>query len=189
MSGEKARLEELRAKLTDLDRRREQLAAEIAGLMESESAQISLISENLSQRPRVGDETLSNAQKIALFRRLFRGRDDVFPARWENVKSGRSGYSPVCANEWREGLCGKPRIKCSDCPHQAFVPVCDEMIARHLRGIKPDGAAFVMGIYPLLPDDSCWFLAADFDDEGWRDDVAAFARTCRRHDIPVAVER
>lgn len=111
MSGEKARLEELRAKLADLDRRREQLAAEIAGLMESESAQISLINENLSQRPRVGDETLSNAQKIALFRRLFRGRDDVFPARWENVKSGRSGYSPVCANEWREGLCGKPRIK------------------------------------------------------------------------------
>jgi len=189
MSGEKARLEELRAKLTDLDRRREQLAAEIAGLMESESAQISLISENLSQRPRVGDETLSNAQKIALFRRLFRGRYDVFPARWENVKSGRSGYSPVCANEWREGLCGKPRIKCSDCPHQAFVPVCDEMIARHLRGIKPDGAAFVMGIYPLLPDDSCWFLAADFDDEDWRGDVAAFARTCRRHGVSVAVER
>ncbi len=113
----------------------------------------------------------------------------MFPARWENAKSGRSGYSPVCANEWREGLCGKPRIKCSDCPHQAFVPVSDEMIARHLRGMKPDGAAFVMGVYPLLPDDSCWLLAVDFDDEGWRDDVAAFARTCRRHDIPVAVER
>jgi superfamily II DNA or RNA helicase len=189
MSGEKARLEELRAKLAELDRRREQFVAEIAALMESESAQTPPVNESPSQSPHVGDEALSNAQKIALFRRLFRGRDDVFPARWENAKSGRSGYSPVCANEWREGICGKPRIKCSDCPHQAFVPVSDEMIARHLRGMKPDGAVFVKGVYPLLPDDSCWFLAADFDDEGWRDDVAAFARTCRRHDIPVAVER
>lgn len=189
MSGEKVGLEGLRAKLAELDRQRKQLVAEIAALLESESAQISPINENPSERPRVGGEKLSNAQKIALFRRLFRGRADVFPNRWENAKSGRSGYSPVCANEWREGLCRKPRIKCSDCSHQAFVPVSDEMIGRHLRGMKPDGAAFVMGVYPLLPDDSCWFLAADFDDEGWQDDVAAFARTCRRHDVPVAVER
>jgi hypothetical protein len=130
MSGEKARLEELRAKLAELDRRSEQFVAEIAALMESESAQTPPVNESPSQSPHVGDEALSNAQKIALFRRLFRGRDDVFPARWENAKSRRSGYSPVCANEWREGICGKPRIKCSDCPHQAFVPVSDEMIAR-----------------------------------------------------------
>ncbi len=113
----------------------------------------------------------------------------MFPVRWENVKSGRSGYSPVCANEWRDGLCGKPRMKCSNCSHQAFVPVDDEVIARHLRGLKPDGSAFVVGVYPLLPNDCCWFVVTDFDDEGWRDDVAAFARTCRRHDIHVAVER
>jgi hypothetical protein len=119
--------------------------------MESETVQISPINESPSQRPQVGDETLSNAQKIALFRRLFRGRDDVFPARWENAKSGRSGYSPVCANEWREGLCGKPRIKCSVCPHQAFVPVSDEMIGRHLRGLKAATAFSSMARFrPIL---------------------------------------
>jgi len=189
MSSEKARLEELRAKLAELDWQRKQLVSEIAALTERESVQISPINENCSERPRVGSKTLSTSQKIALFRRLFRGCDDVLPARWENAKSGRSGYSPVCANEWREGLCGKPSIKCSDCSHQAFAPVGDEVITGHLRGMKPDGVAFVMGVYPLLPNDGCWFLAADFDDEGWRDDVAAFARTCRRHDIHVAVER
>jgi hypothetical protein len=50
------------------------------------------------------------ADKIAFFRRLFAGRTDVFPARWENPKSGRSGYAPACANEWVRGVCGKPRF-------------------------------------------------------------------------------
>jgi len=61
--------------------------------------------------------------KIALFRRLFRGRADVFPVRWENAKSGRRGYSPACRNEWRRGVCGKPKVKCSSCPSQAFLEV------------------------------------------------------------------
>ena len=127
--------------------------------------------------------------KITLFRRLFRGRADVFPVRWENAKSGRSGYSPACANEWRRGVCDKPKVKCSNCPNQAFIGVGDEVIERHLRGASSDGAPFVMGVYPILPDDSCWFLAGDFDEEDWRRDVAAFAETCRLHSVPVAVER
>jgi len=54
--------------------------------------------------------------KIALFRSLFRGRDDVYPRRFESRKTGKSGYQPACANEWARGLCEKPRVKCADCP-------------------------------------------------------------------------
>ncbi len=78
--------------------------------------------------------TLSNAEKVALFRSLFRGRDDVFPRRWENAKTGKVGYAPACHNEWVRGICEKPRIKCSDCPNQAFVPVTDEVVRSHLQG-------------------------------------------------------
>jgi len=74
------------------------------------------------------------ADKIALFRRLFAGRADVFPARWENPKSGRSGYAPACANEWVRGVCGKPQVRCGECPNQSFIPVTDEVIEAHLPG-------------------------------------------------------
>jgi hypothetical protein len=77
---------------------------------------------------------LSNDEKIALFRPPFRGRYDVFPYRWENQKTGKSGYSPVCRNEWVRDICEKPRIKCSDCPNQAFVPVTVETLRSHLQG-------------------------------------------------------
>ena len=59
------------------------------------------------------------AEKIALFRPLFRGREDVYPHRFESRKTGRAGYSPACGNEWVRGVCEKPRIKCSDCQRQA----------------------------------------------------------------------
>ena len=131
----------------------------------------------------------SPAEKIALFRSLFRGRDDVFPKRWSNSKSGKSGYAPACANEWVPRVCGKPKVKCGDCPNRYFLPVTDEMIARHLRGEGADGKDFTMGVYPMLPDETCWFLAADFDKASWRQDVAAFVETCRRKGVPAAVER
>lgn len=130
-------------------------------------------------------------EKIALFRRLFGGRPDVFALRWENTKDGRTGYAPACSNEWVAGICGKPKIKCSACPNQAFIPVSDETITRHLRGSSgPTGHRdFVMGVYPLLPDDTCWFLAADFDGEHWADDALAYLETCRARSVPAALER
>ncbi len=89
-------------------------------------------------------------RKLALFRRLFAGRQDVFAVRWENTKTGKSGYAPACRNEWIKGVCGKPQVKCGECPNQAFLPISDEAIARHLGG---DGA-FVIGAYALVPGDS-----------------------------------
>jgi superfamily II DNA or RNA helicase len=133
------------------------------------------------------------ADKIALFRRLFAGRTDVFPARWENPKSGRSGYAPACANEWVRGVCGKPQVRCSECPNQSFIPVTDEVIEAHLRGedrVRHDGRGdFVAGVYPLLFDDTCRFLAVDFDDESWSSDALAFLARCRELGVPAALER
>jgi hypothetical protein len=121
--------------------------------------------------------------KISLFRQLFRGRDDVFPVLWMSSKTGRKGYSPACGNEWVQSVCGKPRVKCSECPNQAFLPLNDQVILDHLQG------RHIIGVYPLLNDETCWFLAADFDKESWLDDVSAFVDTCRDLGIPAAVER
>lgn len=85
--------------------------------------------------------------KIRLFRSLFRGREDVYPRRFESRKTGRAGYQPACGNEWVRGLCEKPKIKCSDCPHQRFLPVTDDVIRCHLSGKDPTGQAFVAGVY------------------------------------------
>ena len=109
----------------------------------------------------------SPAENVALFRSLFRGREDLFPKRWTNARSGRSGYAPACANEWAPLICDKPRIKCRECPNQAFIPVTAEVIARHLRGRGADGRDLTIGVYPMLADETCWFLAIDFDKKTW----------------------
>jgi superfamily II DNA or RNA helicase/very-short-patch-repair endonuclease len=135
------------------------------------------------------DRTSSSQAKIALFRSLFRGRDDVYPRRFESRKTGKSGYLPACANEWVRGICEKPRIKCAACPHRRFLPVTDEVIRWHLSGNDADGQAFVAGVYPLLQDETCHFLAVDFDKAGWQEDAAAFLETCRRLNLPATLER
>ena len=127
--------------------------------------------------------------KIALFRSLFRGRDDVYPRRFESRKTGRSGYQPACANEWARGLCEKPKVKCAACPHRRFLPVTDEVIRWHLSGRDDDGRDFVMGVYPMLQDETCFFLAADFDKTHWQEDAEAVLETCRRMNLPAALER
>jgi hypothetical protein len=135
------------------------------------------------------DRNSTIERKITLFRRLFRGRSDVFPIRWENRTTGRNGYAPACANEWQRGICEKPKVKCSACPNQAFQAVDDVSIERHLRGTNANGTPFVMGVYPMLADNTCSFLAADFDEGEWRRDVFAFGDSCERHGVPVAIER
>lgn len=131
----------------------------------------------------------STAEKIALFRSLFRGREEVYARRFTNTKTGKSGYTPVCGNDWVKGVCGKPRIKCAACTCQKFLPVTDEVVRWHLSGRDALGREFVMGLYPMLLDEHCYFLAVDFDGEHWRDDAGAFMETCRRLEIPAALER
>jgi superfamily II DNA or RNA helicase len=124
----------------------------------------------------------STQDKVAIFRHLFRGRTDVYPIRWESRTSGKSGYSPACANEWRAGVCDKPRIKCGDCGNRLLVPLIDSVIYDHLSG------EHTVGVYPLLEDDCCYFLAVDFDDEQWKDDARAFMKSCDELGVPCALE-
>lgn len=125
---------------------------------------------------------LSTAEKIALFRRLFRGRTDVYPVRWESKTTGKSGYAPACANEWRPGVCHKPRVKCSDCDKRLLVPLSETVIYEHLAG------EHTVGVYPLLANDACHFLAVDFDEADWQADASAFVQSCHELGVPVALE-
>lgn len=124
---------------------------------------------------------LSPSEKVALFRRLFRGRTDAYPVRWKSSQD-RSGYSPACANEWKPGLCNKGKTKCSDCSNRQLLPLTNQVIYDHLAGRK------TIGVYPLLDDNSCYFLAADFDKSDWQEDARAFIQSCRELDIPAALE-
>ena len=125
--------------------------------------------------------------KIALFRSLFSGREDVFARRWYSKTTGKSSYQPVCSNEWTEGLCDKKKYKCSACPNRKLLPLEDRDIFAHLAG-KDNYCRDVIGIYPLLPDENCRFLCIDFDEENFRDDVKAFLTVCEKNGIPAATE-
>jgi superfamily II DNA or RNA helicase len=125
----------------------------------------------------------SPTDKVKLFRRLFRGREDVFPTRFVSKKTGKPGYAPACSNKFVRGVCELPKVKCGECPNQAFMPVSNHAIQEHLTGRQ------VMGVYPLLHDETCWFLAVDFDKGTWKDDVAAFVETSNRVGLQPAVER
>lgn len=168
------------ARLVELDRlrdaRRDRLA-ELRALRELTRSGVAAECEAVS------GEAWTPQRKVALFASLFRGRHDVFPVRWERPAKGRSGWAPRCANEWKAGVCAKPRVRCGECPNQAFVePVEGELLA-HLRGRQ------VMGVYPLLADDTTWLLAVDLDGRSWRDDVAALRDVCREREVVPAVER
>ncbi len=129
------------------------------------------------------------SEKIACFQSLFRGRTDVYPLRFESRRTGRAGYSPACGNEWVKGICGKPRIKCSDCPHRNWLAVNERTIEQHLSGRGAGGGPFVMGVYPMLLDETCFFLAIDLDGEGWPEDARALRSVIRDRALPVALER
>ena len=125
------------------------------------------------QRTGVNQRSPAHA-KIALFRSLFHGREDVYPRRFESRKTGRACYSPgrraaekliraVILSEAKNLALSifKSRIKRSDCPHQRFLPITDEVIRWHLSGQDDEGRGFVMGVYPMLLDETCFFLAGD----------------------------
>ncbi|CAN7196546.1 TOTE conflict system archaeo-eukaryotic primase domain-containing protein [Rossellomorea sp. LjRoot5] len=122
-------------------------------------------------------------ERINLFSSLFKGRKDAYARRWESAKNGTSGYSPACKHEWHPTLCKKPHIKCSQCMNKEYLPFTDQVVYEHLSGEK------TIGIYPLLDNDFCFFLAIDFDKGSWKKDVKAFMNVCKDLDIPTSVER
>ncbi len=106
-------------------------------------------------------------RKIATFRSLFRGREDVYAVRWERYR--KSGYSPACVMDWRAIHSARPEErKKIGRKTRSLLPLTDDAIRDHLTGKQ------TIGIYPLLPDETCQFLAADFDKKSWMVDAAAF---------------
>lgn len=127
---------------------------------------------------------LSPTEKINLFKNLFKGRPDIFAVRWEKADGSASGYTPVCLNEWKNGLCLKlSRGKCKDCQNAKYVPLSEKYLEQHLRGYR------TYGIYPLLTDNTSYFIAADFDGKDWQKDAINFVRKCKSDDLPVYLER
>lgn len=135
---------------------------------------------------------LSLTERVELFQSLFRGRDDVFARRWYSVKTVRSGYQPVCLNEWRQGVCDKKKFKCAECPNRQFKVLEYGDFYRHLEGRDPNGQD-VIGIYAIREDNTCLFLCADFDDKsckhGFQKDVLAYVGVCKEWNIPCYIER
>ncbi len=152
------------------------------------------LGENLSipqQRP-VVMQRFSLQEKVDMFRNLFKGREDVFAQRWYSKTSGKSGYKPVCRNEWNAQLCDKKNLKCTECANRQFSPLTDVFFYKHLSG-KDEFGNDVIGIYAIMDDNTCYFLCADFDDKncehGYQDDVIAYAGVCRQWHVPYSIER
>ncbi len=190
----------------DLDRLLSEAENELAGLDARRVEILEQIRRLKSEKEQAGRTLLVSAPlpagsvtnqsdpdvKTALFRSLFKGRQDVFPRRFESIRTGKTGYQPACRNEWVRPMCSKPATRCGDCNYRDFIPISDGVIKNHLQGVDPDNKSkrdFTIGVYPLLIDETCWFLAADFDKSAWMADASAFIETCAALNVPAALER
>jgi len=127
---------------------------------------------------------LNYQERIKLFYDLFKGRRDVYPVYWKSTKTGKSGYSPVCINEWERPICLKTRGgKCKDCNFRENAEFTKEIVEKHLLG------KIVAGIYPMMEDNTTYFLAVDFDKKEWKKEVINFLEACKEYDMPAYLER
>ena len=177
----KAENERLKEQLDILNRSKENLN-EIKSPIGTADAEEENYSSTIIQSENISSVNQKSKpdEKVRLFMSLFKGREDVFAKRWQN-KNGASGYSPVCLNEWKPGICSKPKIKCSECANKSFQILNEKVVDEHLRG------NIIAGIYPMQLDETCYFLAIDFD--GWEKDVSLLRNVCKEFDIPFALER
>jgi superfamily II DNA or RNA helicase len=176
-------LAQLEASLSALDAERASLREQITAARRQLAAAEAVTISVPKLQPSTIPTPATHPAKVALFASLFRGREDVYPRFWTNDRKGTKGWAPFCSNEWKRPLCQKPKVKCGECPHQAFGLVTPQVIQDHLQGHH------VIGVYPLMRSERCHLLAIDFDKGSWADDVGAFAETCRAVGLPAAVER
>ncbi len=149
--------------------------------IESEHSQLLLRKKLLLKQTTTAKQTFSPEEKVQLFQNLFKGRADIFATRWQNSQ-GRSGYSVACHNEWQPKLCNKPRVKCNECSNKKYKKLNSKILYDHLAG------KLVVGLYPLLYENTCHLLVADFDKKDWQNDVRAIATACKNYNIPHAIE-
>lgn len=150
------------------------------------------ISASNSTKPTTSSVCLSLEEKVELFRSLFKGREDAFAKRWYSDTTKKSGYQPVCEREWNREFCDKRKYKCAECPNRQFAPLSYQHFYNHLAGKDMYGRD-VIGLYPMINDNTCFFLCTDFDDKscehGYKNDVLAFVGVCREWDVPCYIER
>jgi superfamily II DNA or RNA helicase len=179
----------LRSALAECDRLREENARLRRALaehnipipMSGEARAVPSTEKDAGSDPKTVADQIKH--RVALFRSLFRGREDVYAVRWEG-SDGRSGYMPKSDRDWKAYNASKPEDrKKTDRKTRKLWPLTDQAVEDHLRG------RHTIGIYPLLTDETCWFLAVDFDKKTWQQDALAFLDTCRELDVPAALER
>lgn len=179
------RIQELQRRLKEIEAEKIKILNEISNLSQpiTQSPKTEIECNRLLGRPVRAKPVESTEEKIALFMELFRCRESVYPKRWESAKTGKHEYSPVCTNEWKPGICHKPKVKCAECNHRAFAPLNHRAVEAHLKGME------TIGTYAIREDDTCTFLACDFDKEGWREDVAAYRLISTELGIDVGIEK
>jgi len=78
-------------------------------------------------------------EKVALFRSLFRGREDVYAERWR-MRDGNWGYRPAGRKNWEAVLASKPDDRSKvDRETRTLYPLTDEVIRLHLSGKRTVG--------------------------------------------------
>lgn len=135
------------------------------------------------------EDISSREDSVKIFMNYFKGRNDVYP--YLSIDKNNPDikyYIPACANEWKNGVCNKTMgKKCKNCQYRENKPMSKETIYKHMYGNYP------IGIYPLLENDTCFFLSLDFDDKDSKkdikSDVLAFASVCDKYEVPIAIER
>lgn len=150
------------------------------------------IAASKSTKPTASSVRLSLQEKVGLFKSIFKGREDIFAKRWYSDTTKKSGYQPVCEREWNREFCDKRKYKCAECPNRQFAPLSYQHFYNHLAGKDAFGRD-VIGLYPMLNDNTCFFLCTDFDDKscehGYQNDVLAFVGVCKEWDVPCYIER
>jgi superfamily II DNA or RNA helicase len=172
-----SRTDQIKARLATIEQERHSLLQELESLSTLRTS-TGFLGVSASEKPVTTQE-----ERITLFMRLFRCRDDIFPKMWENQKKGTRGYSPACKTEWVRGICDKPRIKCSECENRSFIPFDESIIRSHIEG------GITIGTYTIRDDDTCIFLAADFDKEHWGVDALTYKAAARDMGVEVYIER
>ena len=176
-----SQIEYIKNRLKDIEKEKAKLLNELAFLQNQIQTEKNFLSDSDTLFKKFN--SIIDEEKISLFLKLFTGRTDVFAKLWENKKSGRKGWSPVCSNEWVRGVCEKPKIKCAECLNQSFEPFNAKVIHRHLKG------EIIIGAYAIGKDNNCRFLAVDFDKEKWQDDMILFKNEGAKLGIDITLER
>lgn len=151
--------------------------------------EINILKQELQKQNSSKVQEMTIDEKIELYASYFKGRDDVYPYLSINKNDPtKKYYIPACTNEWRQGICNKTMGKpCKNCQYRENKPLSLETIKRHIFYNQ------TIGIYPMLDDETCYFIAFDFDDKkdesSIKEDVLAFASICDKYNVPISIEK